>query len=303
MSERLQGIEIFVAVVETGSFTAAAGRLGLSKSAISKHVSALEDRLGARLMNRTTRRLSLTEEGRAYYDRCAAVLAELGEAELAVSRLSHTPRGTLRVNAPMSFGILQLAPALAAFQALYPDLHVDVTLNDRLVDVVDEGYDVAIRISRLPDSSLIARRLATCRLITAASPGYLAQHGRPAHPRDLEHHRVMVYSYQANPRGLHYTELGAPLTVTVDPAVIANNGDFLACMAASGHGILRSPSFILGNPIRAGQLEPILEAFEADPIAIYAIYPHNRHLSAKVRLFIDFLATRYRDPPPWDEGI
>lgn len=303
MNTHLQGIEVFVAVVECGSFTAAADRLGLSKSAVSKQVTALEDRLGARLMNRTTRRLSLTEEGRAYHERCAAVLAELRDAELAVSRLSDTPRGTLRISAPMSFSIQHLAPALADFRARYPELHIDVTLNDRLVDVVDEGYDVAIRIAQLPDSSLIARRLATCRRITAASPHYLAEHGRPAHPRDLAGHHVLVYSYLQNPRELTYAEDGRPLVVNVNPAVTANNGDFLACMAASGHGILLSPSFILGEAIRAGHLVPILESYEADPIAIYAIYPHNRHLSAKVRLFIDFLATRYRDPPPWDEGI
>lgn len=304
MSERLQGIEIFVAVVEEGSFTAAAERLGLSKSAASKHVSALEDRLGARLLNRTTRRLSLTEVGRAYFERCRTVLEEIEAAERSVTDLSDTPRGTLRINAPMSFGVKHLAPALAEFQGVYPDLRTDVSLNDRQVDLIDEGYDLAIRIAELPDSSLIARRLSSCRRITCASPEYLVQHGRPEHPRDLASHRLLAYSYLANPRELRYSVEGEDFHVELDDcSASANNGDFLASMAAAGLGILMTPSFIVGDHIRDGRLVPILCDFEAEPIAIYAIYPHSRHLSVKVRLFIDYLSSRFRDPPPWDEGV
>ena len=303
MSERLQGVEVFVEVVRAGSFTAAADRLGVSKSAASKQITALEDRLGARLLNRTTRRLSLTEVGRAYYDRCAVVLDDILAAEQAVTELSDTPRGTLRLNAPMSFGIRYLAPAVAEFQGLYPDLRVDVTLNDRRVDVVEEGYDLAIRIADLPDSSLIARKLATCRRVTCASPEYLVHCGRPGRPEELAHHRMLSYSYISNPREFRFQENGQPLTVTTDPVVTANNGDFLTSIATAGLGILLTPSFIVGDAVRAGRLVPILQDFEADPIAIYAIYPHSRHLSAKVRLFIDHLARCFKDPPPWDQGV
>ncbi|MBT6118686.1 MAG: LysR family transcriptional regulator, partial [Rhodospirillaceae bacterium] len=198
--DHLAGMAVFAKVVEARSFTAAAEQLGLSKSAVSKQISRLEDRLGIRLLNRTTRRLSLTEAGAAYYERCARIVAEAEAADLAITHLQSEPRGVLQVNAPMSFGIAHVAPAIPDFLERYPELRVDMTLNDRVVDLVDEGFDVAIRIGALADSSLIARRLAESRMVAVAAPGYLQRHGAPDRPEDLERHNCLSYSYTPQER-------------------------------------------------------------------------------------------------------
>lgn len=298
--DQLTGMAVFAKVVETGTFSAAARELGLSKGAVSKQVARLEDRLGARLLNRTTRRSSLTEVGSAFYERCRRIVAEAEEAELAVTRLHAEPRGTLRVNLPMSFGLLHVADALPDFMAAYPEIQLDVSLDDRVVDVVDEGYDMVIRITSLPDSSLIARRLAAFRVVTCASPDYWAEHGTPKHPKDLAGHTCLLYSYLSSLDEWRYHGPDGPIDVKVNGPMKANNGDMLRAAAVAGLGIVRSPTFIVGRDLYEGRLKPVLMDYEETGRGIYAVYPHNRHLSAKVRAFVDFLAARFGDMPEWD---
>jgi len=299
--ETFSGLGTFVAVVDAGGFSAAA-RLGRSKSAVSKQVSRLEDRLGARLLNRTTRRLALTEVGRAFYERGVRILAEVEEAERAVADLHAEPRGTLRINAPMSFGIGHVAPALPAFLARHPELSVDLVLNDRLVDVIDEGFDLAIRITRLRDSSLIARRLAGFRRVVCAAPAYWKRRGRPAHPEDLAGHDCLIYTYLANPGEWPFDGPDGRLTLQVTGRLFANNGDALRQAALEGLGVMMIPAFIVGDDLAAGRLEAVLEDWEEHDLGIWAVYPHSRHLSAKVRAFVDFLAERFRDVPQWQRA-
>lgn len=295
----LNTLMVFARVAEHGSFTAGAKALGVSKSAASKYVARLEDRLGARLLNRTTRKLSLTEVGQAFFERCQNILAELEAAEQAVTQLQDEPRGTLRVNAPMSFGIRHMAPAVAAFMGLYPDLTIDLTLDDRTVDVVDEGYDLVIRITALPDSTLIARKLAPFRTVICAAPGYWREHGKPAHPGDLTDHTCLGYTYLQTQNEWRFEEDGTPVGVKVTERLRSNNGDVLSAAALAGNGVVRAPYFIVGPDLTAGRLESALENFEETGRGIFAVYPHNRHLSAKVRVFVDFLAERFRGGAFW----
>jgi len=296
----LHGIHAFSSVVEHGSFTAAAKSLGQTKSAVSKQVAALEEHLGVRLLNRTTRHMNPTEIGQAFHERCRRIISELEEAERAVADLHAEPRGTLRVNAPMSFGVRHLAATVADFMHRHPELEVHLDLNDRLVDVVEEGYDVVIRITRLPDSSLIARKLAPFTRSICASPAYWEKYGRPKRPEDLQHHQCLLYTYLLSGNDWTFSSPEGETKVRVSGNFRANNGDALLSAARSGLGVLNTPNFIAFNDIRNGDLEPVLTSF-ADVVAnIYAIYPHNRHLSAKVRLFVDFLVERFGPIPQWD---
>jgi DNA-binding transcriptional LysR family regulator len=268
---------------------------------VSRQVAALETELGARLFHRTTRSLSLTEEGRSYHDHVVRILAELEEADQSISQLRATPRGRLRVNAPMSFGFLHLAPAVPDFLARYPEVELDVTMNDRYVDLVDEGFDVAIRLGRLADSSLVARRLAPMRRVVCASPYYLECYGTPAQPEDLRQHRCLAYS--TNTMSDEWRFVGAdgrPLSVEIKGRLRANNGDILRTAAIRDLGIANLPSFIIGNDLRVGALVPVLDEFVLQDSAVYAVYPHSRHLSPKVRALIDFLAERFGPSPYWD---
>ncbi|MEQ8603036.1 MAG: LysR family transcriptional regulator [Marivibrio sp.] len=295
----LSGIAVFAAVVEAGSFTKAGDKLGLSKSAVSKQITKLEERLGAQLMNRTTRRLSLTEVGQAFYERCRRIVAEAEEAELAVTRLQVAPRGILRLSAPVSFGIEHLGPALPDFMAQHPEVQIDMECADRQVDLVEEGFDMAVRIGRMRDSSLIAKRIAYSRRKVLAAPGYWAEHGKPAHPDELTQHRCLTYAYLQTAQNWEFQdpETGKPFTVTVNSGPLhSNNGHVLAHAAAGGRGVIYTPTFICRSELRAGRLESALDAFDAEPIGVHAVYPPNRHLSAKVRAFIDFLAARFAGP-------
>ena len=249
--DSLGGMTVFAKVVEARSFTAAARELGLSKSAVSKQITALENRLGARLLNRTTRKLSLTEAGEVYFERAQRIMQEVGEAEHAVTHLADAVRGRLRVNAPMSFGILHIAPALADFHAAFPELEVAMDLNDRFVDLVEEGYDVAVRIGALAGTSLIARRLADARHVLCASPSFIARYGRPEAPADLArlpHLRYAIPAVREHVRFADGSEVG------VDGPLISNNGDVLVQAAASGVGIAALPSFIAQPYLRDGRL-------------------------------------------------
>lgn len=300
--DNVSAMPVFAKVVETESFTVAAAQLGMSKSAVSKAISALEDRLGARLLNRTTRRLSLTEVGRAFYERCARVVAEAEEAEILVTRHQESPRGTLRVNAPASFGVLHLAPALAAFMRRHPAVAVDIDFTDRYVDLLEEGYDVAVRIAaELADSSLIARRLTGNEMVVCASPAYWDRHGRPARPEDLAGHACVTYAYNRMPNEWPFRGPdGRRRTVRVAGRLHTNNGDVSLQAALAGLGVVRLPRFICGPYVASGRLEPVLTEAMPPGASIYAIYPHNRHLSAKVRAFVDFLVERFGPGCDWD---
>ena len=299
--DTLNGMTVFVRVVERGSFSAAARDLRLAKSTVSKQVAALEQSLGARLLNRTTRRLSPTEVGFAYYERCTRIIAEVEEAELAVARLQLEPRGTLRLNAPMSFGNLHVAPVIADFMSAYPELTVDMTLNDRMVDLVDEGFDVAIRIGRLADSTLIAKKIAPSRQIICAAPEYWQTHGIPTRPRDIADHNCLIYTYLRNPHEWIFQTADGAETVSIAGKLRANNGEALRAAALKGYGVYLGPTFIVGEDLRAGRLRAVLGEFEAQNHFIHAVYPHSRHLSVKVRAFVDFLTGRFGDEPYWDQ--
>lgn len=292
---------IFVEVVETGSFTAASEKKGLSRAVVSKYVMQLEEHLGARLLNRTTRQLSLTEIGQIYYERCKSILAEIEEAEACAREASGNPRGRLSVNAPMSFGVLHLGPAIAAYCKRYPLVQIALDLNDRLVDVVAEGYDVVIRISQLRDSSLIARKIAPCRRVLCASPDYLNTHGIPQVPQDLTLHRCLCYTNIPNENVWTMHGPQGTESVRVNGPVSANNGEILKSAAVEGLGIALEPTFIVGPEIKVGRLRLVLPDYEVPGITINAIYPSRRHLSTKVRTFVDFLAGYFGDEPGWDE--
>ncbi|BBK29568.1 LysR family transcriptional regulator [Stella humosa] len=298
--DRLQSMEAFVKVVEQGSFAGAADALGLSRAMVSKHVAALEDRLGVRLLQRTTRRLNLTEVGRAYFDRSRDIIHQLSEAEEAASALQSMPRGTLRLNCSTGFGVRHLAPALAAFQTQYPDLQADVTLSDRLVDIVEDGYDLVIRIGRLQDSSLIARRLAPTRLLLCAAPAYMAARGEPAHPDELPSHNFLRYTYATTSEVPLTGPGGETAAFGFAGNLACNNGDALLAAALAGQGIVMLPTFYVGNHLAEGALKVVLPQWTLPQLTIYAVYPVSRHLAAKVRLFVDFLADRFRGEPPWD---
>lgn len=301
--ESLSDIAVFVQVVRSGSFTAAAGRLALSKSVVSKYVTRLEDRLGARLLNRTTRQLSLTEVGQTFFERSQRALGEIEEAEAEVSRLQAEPRGELRLSSPMTFGILHVAPLLPAFQARYPEVTVDMVLDDRKTDLVDEGFDLAIRIGELPDSSLVARRLGPCRHVVCGSPEYFARHGVPQSPGDLADHPALTYRYQDAPAEWRLVGRdGDYHQVAINSRLQMNNSLALREALLQGAGVTLTPTFVVGADIQTGRLMVILREYKALEVSIYAVYPQRKHLSPKVRAFVDFLSDRIKDPPYWEPG-
>ena len=301
--DRFAEFNAFVRTVDRGSQAAAARELGVTPAMVGRYIRALEDRLGARLLNRTTTTQSLTEAGAAFHARATAVLEQLEAAEEAVADRQAAPRGVLRVSAPMVFGVRYLAASLAGFGALYPAVRVELTLNDRVVDLVEEGYDLAVRIGRLADSSLIARRLAVCRVALCAAPSYLARAGHPASPRDLRRHNCLLYAYAANAAVWRFSKEGTEAQVEVDGDLMANNGDALRAAAIEGAGIILQPTFIVGDALRDGRLVRLLPEWRIPDLTVHAVYPSTRHLAPKVRGFIDFLVTRFGDPPQWDAGL
>ena len=300
--DRFEDLQAFVAVVEAGSFTAAAERLDAAKSAISRRVSALEERLGAQLLRRTTRRLNLTETGRSFYERSARILADLDEAESAVAQEHGELRGTLRIALPLSFGIRHMCEPIAEFSRRHPRVEFDLDLNDRRIDLVEEGVDLAVRIGRLADSSLIARRLFEARTVVCASEDYLRQHGTPQTPEELRDHQCLVYGNLPEPSKWVCTDPdGNSIRVDVNATMTATSGDFLGAAAAEGLGIAMQPTFIAGEAIRNGDVVPILTRYEWPITPAYAVYPPTRHLSYRVREFIDFLVAHFSGTPRWDE--
>ena len=298
--DKLDSMNAFAKVVAAGSYAEAARRLGLTRSAVSKAVMELEQLLGARLLDRTTRRVAPTEAGRAYYERCVAILADVEETEIQIARLHDAPRGVLKINAPMSFGTRYLGGAVADFMARYPDLKIELILNDRFIDPLEEGVDVTVRIGALADSSLIARRLAPARLVLAAAPAYLERNGIPQTPEDLSQHRCLTYGHMAAVQRWTLQRDGGAVTVPVDSRLCSNNGDVLREAALSGNGITNLPTFLVGPDIAAGRLEMVLGDTPPAPLGIYALYAPNRYLAAKTRVFIDFLSQRFGDAPEWD---
>lgn len=297
----------FVAVVEAGSFVGAADALDLSKTAVSRHVGELEARLGVRLLHRTTRRLSLTQEGEAFHARCRELLAGIDEAEAEVTSQAGEAVGLLKVTVPVSFGVLHLAEVWGAFKARHPRVTLDVTVSDRVADVVEEGFDLAIRIARLPSSSLISRQIASTRVVLCASPEYLARAGTPTHPRDLAQHAVLAYSLWSDKDEWTFDGPedatpgpGGRVTVATRPCIRTNNGDICRAGALQHQGVILQPGFIVGADIAAGRLVELLPAWRAPALGIYAVYGSRRHLPVKVRRLIDLLVEWFATPR-WPE--
>lgn len=290
--DRFQQMQAFVAVVESGHFVNAAESLGLSKAAVSRAVGALESRLGVRLLHRTTRRLSLTGEGEIFYSRCRQLLMEVEAAEGEVSERGVDASGRVRVNAPVSFGIHHLAPLWAEFRAEHPRVELDVTLSDRVVDLVEEGYDLAIRIGRLSSSSLVSRKLTSTRMVLCAAPDYLAEQGEPEHPEELAGRAVIAYSYLTSGDDWTLTGPEGAVKVRTRPVMHSNNGETCIAAALAGQGIVLQPDFLVHPHLADGRLRELLPGWSAATLGIHAVYPSRRHLLPKVRALIDFLAAR-----------
>lgn len=301
--DRLTLDRLFVAVLETGSFIAASGRMGVSSGQASKMLSRLEGDLGVQLIKRTTRALSPTEIGQVYYERVKVLLEERDALDASIRQTSGAPSGRLRITAPMSFGSVQLVPALLAFAEHYPAISLDVSFSDRLADLVEEGFDVAVRIGRLPDSSLIVRRLCDARIVTVASPDYLTTHGAPQRPEDLSKHICIIDTNFRTPNTWVFRDAqGQTVQVTVSGRLAFSNGETCLNAAERGLGIACLPSFIAGAKMREGKLIPLLRSFEPPALGVHALYPPARHLAAKVRALSDFLSEYFKGRPEWEEG-
>ena len=293
--DRLNAMQLFCRIIETGQLSIAADQLNLSKGAVSKQLAKLEAHLGGRLINRTTRRLTPTEVGQAYYERAKLILESVAEAECVVTGLSAEPRGTLRINAPMSFGVRYLGALLAKYQQTYPQVAIDISLQDRQVDVVDEGYDLVLRIAALEDSSLIARKLAPCHIVVCASPAYLATHAEPQVPDDLKDHQCLLYSYNDSVKQWPLINArGEEKQVIVGGNFLGNNGNLICDAVIHGMGIAMLPTFIVGDAINSGQVKVILPEWSGKSSDIALLYPSSKHLSAKVRTFVDMAVAHFK---------
>lgn len=297
-------IPYFIAVVDHKGFSAAADALGISKSAISKRISQLEAHLGVRLLHRTTRKISLTEAGSRYYEYAAKANLEAQNAEDAVSQLQGEPQGKLKVNAPMSFGLIHMAGLIPEFLLRYPKISIDLVMNDKQVDLIEHGFDVAIRTGELKDSSLIARRLAPVHSIVCASPDYLEKQGAPATPADLSDHNCLLYSYSSNKDHWQFNNNTKEINIRVDGNYRVNNSEALKEALSKGLGIGRLPSFIAGDAIREGKLVNLFPSYSMPSKNVYAVYPERNYLPAKVRAFLDFAIEYFgEDYPYWDKGL
>ncbi|MFS2002548.1 LysR family transcriptional regulator [Duganella sp. CT11-25] len=299
--DRLRALEVFVEVVKRDGFARAADALDTSPANVTRYISDLEAHLQTRLLNRSSRKMSLTSSGEALFERAKSILDDVAEAEAIVSSATLQPHGVLRINAPLSFGVLHLAPLWAKFMRKYPEVRLDVALIDRVVDIVEEGYDMAIRISRTGSTAHVARKLATSHNILCASPDYIQQHGMPLHPADLLQHACVGYSYSATADEWQMLDAGGqPHAVKVQCVMHSNNGDTARAAALGGMGVIWQPSFLVGADLRAGRLQRVLPDYHMTDIDIQAVYPSRRHLSAKVRVMIDFLVEEFSGVPPWD---
>ena len=284
--QRWEGVNEFVAVAETESFTRAAKRLGVSIAHVSRQISALEDRLSTRLFYRTTRRVSTTEAGQIYYQHCRQILDALEQAERSMTNMQLVPQGRLRLTAPVTYGEKSIAPLVNDFVLRYPELDVEMKLTNQQLDLVAEGYDLAVRLGKLDDSSLMARRLASRTLYVCASPAYLAVHGTPHSLSELEHHNCL----QGNLGYWRFQDAGHPRNVRIRGNVRCDSGRALLDAALKGVGIVQLPDYYVGSALDAGTLIPLLTLYQEDDDGIWAVYPHNRHLSPKVRMLLDYFA-------------
>jgi len=306
--DRLSAMNLYCHIVETGQLSLAADHLNLSKGTVSKQLAKLEAHLGGRLLNRTTRRLTPTEAGIAFYERAKLILESVEEAECVVSGLSAEPRGTLKINAPMSFGIHYMGKLLAKYQQKYPKVMIDIRLNDRQIDLVEEGYDLALRIATLKDSSLIARRLAPCHIVMCASPAYLQQQGEPHTPDDLKNHHCIRYAYSDSMKyWILENKAGKKQQVSINSPLASNNGNLICDAMVNGMGIAVLPTFIVGDAIRKGEAKIILDDWRPQREDISLLYPSSKHLSAKVRAFVDMAVEHFKllddELNEWDQGI
>ena len=293
--DRLSAMHMFIRVVETGSFSAVAKELNSTQPTVSKNVAELESWLGAKLLNRSTRSLRLTETGSDYYERCVAILQDVEDAEQNVGLLQTQPKGLVRVTAAVAFGRLHVVPRLENFFARYPDIKIDITLNDRVVDLIEEGVDIAFRIGNLRDSNLVARKLCASPTATAASPQYLKKYGVPRHPRDLKEHNYVVYTDLGSPGQTTFRESGEPLHIKVSGNLQTNNSEVLRSALIDGLGIAQVPRWLIGDKVAAGELVEVLSKFQSAPSNVHAVYSPGRHLPSKLRCFIDYFANEFKN--------
>ncbi len=297
--DRLTSLKVFGRVVECGGFSAAARRLNMSVTMVSNHVQALEEHLGVRLLNRTTRKVSLTEIGKDYYERSTQILVELEEADRAAGALQAIPQGTLRLYTGIHI-VPFVAPVISEYLSLYPAVSVELTVGERMVDLIEEGYDIAVRPLPPPDSSLITRRLTQWRYILCCSPGYLATHDAPRRPPDIKRHNCMRYAfYPFDDEWRFIDPAGERASVKVGGNFLTNSGETLRRLALDGQGLFLAPSFLVADDLQAGRLVRLLEAYRGVEFAINAIYPHRHHVSTKVRRFLDLLADRFAEHRKW----
>lgn len=294
--DQLKAMHLYCRIVETGQLSIAADQLNLSKGAVSKQLAKLETHLGGRLLNRTTRRITPTEVGIAFYERAKQILESVEEAECVVSGLTSKPRGTLRINAPMSFGARFLGELLAKYQEQYSHVSIEVDLHDRKIDMVDEGYDLVLRVGELEDSTLVARKLAYCHIVLCASPAYLKKYGEPRKPSDLKKHRCLLYSYtDSTKQWIFENSDGIKKQIPVNSSFLANNGNLICDAVANNMGIAWLPTFIAGDAIKSGKIKVILEEWSPKPMDISLLYPSKKHLSAKVRTFVDMAIEHFKE--------
>jgi len=294
--DRFLEMRTFAQVVDSGSFVGAAEPLEMSKAAVSRYIGELESRLGVRLLNRTTRKLSLTPEGEVFYLRCKELLSGVEAAEAEVTPRTGEAIGLLRVNVPVSFGILHLADAWAAFRSRHPKVSFDVTLTDRVSDLVEEGFDLAVRITRMQSSSLISRKLSSTRMVLCASPEYIRRRGAPTHPRELVEHSVLAYSYWAARDEWEFEGPEGQVVVKTAPCIRTNNGDTCRAGALAHEGIILQPTFMVGKDLASGALVELCPGYRSLELGIYAVYGSRKHVAPKVRLLIDFLVERFALP-------
>ena len=300
--DTFQAMKTFVAVVEAGSFIGATSTTGLSKPAVSRHVAELEEHLGTRLLQRTTRRLSLTSEGQIYFQRCKEVLRAVEEAEAEAGSGSGQAQGRLRIGAPQTFGALHLASLWGRFAAENPKVTLDIVLSDRVVDLVEEGYDLVVRIAQLSDSDIVSRPLASTRMVVCASPAYLAKHGTPTQPQELERHEVVSYSHWSSGSVWSFQGPNGEVSVRTRSRITANNGDTCRAAALAHQGIILQPDFLIHEDLRSGALVEVMRDFRAADLGIFAVYPTRKQLPLKVRRLVDFLVEALQ-VPPWQHGV
>lgn len=299
--DKLNLMQAFIAVAQQGSFTSAAEKLGASTQLVSKYVSQLESELKVRLLHRTTRSVTVTEAGLAYLERAQQILSDIAALEGSIKEEGDEPKGRLRISAPMSFSTLHLGELLAEYQQHYPTVTIELQLNDRKVDIVEEGFDLAIRIGNLESSSLIAKKIMPINLVMCASPDYLIKHGEPVTLEDLQGHRYLHYSYRNDDMPALVSTQNKRLVLNRQKgSITANNGEVLTKAAVAGAGIILQPTFIVGPYIAQGQLKPVLEKYQQESLGLYAVYPHRKYLSGKVQSFIEFLSNYYGQIPFWD---